>query len=141
VWWKTAAQMMQIVREKEVVMTMGFTGRAYTAIKDGAPFDISWEGALHDQGYLAVLKDAPNRAKAIEFLDYMIGNVDGQVSFMNKINYATFTQAALDKVPAADLKFYATVPENAAKVAHPDWEWVAKNQAMLNERFNKWITR
>jgi mannopine transport system substrate-binding protein len=141
VWWKTAAQMMQIVREKEVVMTMGFTGRAYTAIKDGAPFDISWEGALHDQGYLAVLKDAPNRAKAIEFLDYMIGNVDGQVSFMNKINYATFTQAALDKVPAADLKFYATVPENAAQVAHPDWEWVAKNQAMLNERFNKWITR
>jgi hypothetical protein len=26
-------------------------------------------------------------------------------------------------------------------VAHPDWEWVARNQAMLNERFNKWITR
>ncbi|MDO8771151.1 MAG: extracellular solute-binding protein [Burkholderiaceae bacterium] len=141
VWWKTAAQMMQIVREKEVVMTMGFTGRAFTAIQDGAPFDISWEGALHDQGYLAVLKDAPNRKKAIEFLDFMIGDVDGQVKFMNKIHYSTFTQASLDKVPAADLKFYATVPENAAKVVRPDWEWIAKNQSMLNDRFNKWITR
>jgi mannopine transport system substrate-binding protein len=141
VWWKTAAQMMQIVRDQEVVMTMGFSGRAYTAIKDGAPFDISWDGALHDQGYLAVLKGAPNKEKAIAFLNFMMGDIDGQVQFMNKIHYATFTQAALDKVPPGDLKFYATLPENARMVAHPDWEWIAKNQAMLNDRFNKWITQ
>ena len=54
VWWKTAAQMMQIMRDQEVVMTMGFSGRAYSAISDGAPFDVSWDGALQDQGYLAV---------------------------------------------------------------------------------------
>lgn len=141
VWWKTAAQMMQIVRDKEIVMTMGFSGRAYSAISDGAPFDISWEGALHDQGYLAALKGGPNKAKAIEFLNFMIGQVDGQVDFMNKIHYSTFNQAALDKVPKGDLKFYATLPENAAHVARPDWEWIAKNQAMLNDRFNRWITK
>lgn len=141
VWWKTAAQMMQIVRDQEVVMTMGFSGRAYSAISDGAPFDISWDGALQDQGYLAVLKTAPNKQKAIDFLNFMIGEVDGQVKFMNAIHYATFTQAALDKVPQADLRFYATVPANAAKVVHPDWAWIARNQAMLNDRFNQWITR
>ena len=141
VWWKTAAQMMQIVRDKEVVMTMGFSGRAYTAIADGAPFDISWDGALQDQGYLAVLKTAPNKKKAIEFLNFMIGDVDGQVEFMNKIHYATFTQAALNKVPPGDLRFYATFPENAAKIAPTDWAWIARNQAMLNDRFNKWITQ
>ncbi len=141
VWWKTAAQMMQIMRDQEVVMTMGFSGRAYSAISDGAPFDISWDGALQDQGYLAVLKNAPNKQKAIDFLNFMIGEVDGQVKFMSAIHYATFTQAALDKVPPGDLKFYATVPANAAKVVHPDWAWIAKNQAMLNDRFNQWITK
>ena len=35
VWWKTAAQMMQIVRDREVVMTMGFSGRAYSVIREG----------------------------------------------------------------------------------------------------------
>lgn len=141
VWWKTASQMMQIMRDKEVVMTMGFSGRAYTAISDGAPFDISWEGALHDQGYLAVLKDAPNPEKALEFLDFMYEAIDGQVYFMNKIHYATFTQEALDRVPPADLKFYATLPANAEKIARPDWEWIARNQDMLNARFNAWITK
>ena len=142
VWWKTAAQMMQIVRDQEVVMTMGFSGRAYTAIRvDGAPFDISWDGALEDKGYLAVLKDAPNKDKAVEFLHFMVGHIPGQVHFMNKIHYAAFRQEALDQLPPEDLKFYATVPENAAKVARPDWEWIAANQAMLNGRFNAWITR
>lgn len=141
VWWKTAAQMMQIVRDQEIVMTMGFSGRAYSAISDGAPFDISWDGALQDQGYLAVLKNAPNKQKAIDFLNFMVGNVEGQVKFMNAIHYATFTQAALDKVSPGDLKFYATLPANAAKVVHPDWAWIATHQAMLNDRFNQWITK
>ncbi|MER2537562.1 MAG: extracellular solute-binding protein [Rhizobiaceae bacterium] len=142
VWWKTAAQMMQIVRDQEIVMTMGFSGRAYSVIRgDGAPFDVSWDGALQDQGFLAVLKDAPNRDKAIEFLRFMIGYVPGQVHFMNKIHYAAFTQEALDQVPPEDLKFYATVPEHAAQVARPDWEWIAANQDMLNNRFNQWLTK
>ena len=142
VWWKTAAQMMQIVRDQEVDMTMGFSGRAYTAIRtDGAPFDISWDGALQDEGFLAVLKDGPNAEKAREFLRFMVGYVPGQVYFMNKIHYAAFTQEALDQLPPEDLKFYATVPENAEKIAHPDWEWIAKNQNMLNDRFNAWLTQ
>ena len=140
VWWKTAAQMMQIIRDQEVAMTMGFSGRAYSVISDGAPFDISWNGALQDQGYLAVLKNAPNKQKAIDFLNFMVGEIDGQVKFMNLIHYATFMQAALDKVPPGDLKFYATAPANAAKIVHPDWAWIAKNQTMLNNRFNQWIT-
>ncbi len=142
VWWKTAAQMMQIVRDKEIVMTMGFSGRAHSAIRGaGAPFDIAWEGALQDQGYLAVLKGAPNRDKAIQFLDFMIGNVDGQVEFMKRIHYSTFTQASLERVPPEDLRFYATLPANAAQVNRADWAWIAQNQTMLNDRFNRWITR
>ena len=119
-----------------------FIRRAYMAIRaDGANYDISWEGAMQDQGMLAVLKDAPNKDKAIEFLRFMISYVLGQVHFMNKIHYAAFTQEALDQVPAEDLKFYATVPENAAKIARPDWKWIADNQDTLNNRFNQWLTK
>ena len=61
--------------------------------------------------------------------------------FLNKIHYATFSPEALKQVLPDDLKFYATVPENAAKVIHPDWTWLAVNQDMLDDRFNRWISK
>ncbi len=37
VWWKTGDQVQQIMRNKEVVMTMSYSGRALAVVKEGAP--------------------------------------------------------------------------------------------------------
>ncbi|APO65528.1 hypothetical protein BFS10_15240 [Brucella suis] len=66
VWWKTGNQVAQIMRDQEVAMTLSYSGRALTAMNEGAPFQLSWNDAIMDTGYFAILKDAPNPEGALE---------------------------------------------------------------------------
>lgn len=50
VWWKTGNQVAQIMRDQEVAMTMSYSGRALTAMNEGAPFQLSWNDAIMDTG-------------------------------------------------------------------------------------------
>ncbi|AVO38210.1 extracellular solute-binding protein [Pukyongiella litopenaei] len=140
VWWKTGSQVQQIMRDKEVVMTMAYSGRALTVVKEGDSFRMAWDGALRDTGYFAVMKDAPRPEAALAFIDFFYGAADGHPAFISAVNYATSSTAGLAKLPEDEQKLYATYPANYAKLVKPDFKWIGENRDVLRERWMAWIT-
>ncbi|WP_226581487.1 extracellular solute-binding protein [Acuticoccus sediminis] len=141
VWWKTGNQVQQIMRDKEVAMTMAYSGRALATIKEGAPWGMVWNGAPRDTGYFAVLKNAPDTDAAFKFIDFFYGNAKGHPEFMRAVNYATSSTAGLAQLPEDEQKLFATYPANYELLVKPDFEWIGKNRDMLRERWNAWITQ
>lgn len=141
VWWKTGDQVQQIMRNKEVVMTMSYSGRALAVVKEGAPVAMSWEGAIRDTGYMAILKGAPDKNAAMAYLDFFYANAEAQVPFMKDVNYATGSKTVYDQISADEAKLYATSPENYEKLIKPDFKWIGDNRDDLRQRWTAWLTR
>lgn len=141
VWWKTGNQVQQIMRDKEVVMTMSYSGRALATIKEGSPWAMAWSDALKDTGYMSVMKDAPNVAGALAYIDFFYGNAEAHPIFMRAVNYATSSAAGLEKMPPEERLLYATAPENYSKLVQPDFKWIGENRAMLRDRWTAWLTQ
>ncbi|GAB5467481.1 MAG: extracellular solute-binding protein [Rhodospirillales bacterium] len=140
VWWKTGSQVQQIMRDREVAMTMAYSGRALGVVKEGSPFKMSWDNALKDTGYFSVLKDAPNGEEAIRFIDFFYGNAPAHPVFMRAVNYATSSTVGLDLLPEDERALYATYPANYEKLVTPDFAWIGENRDMLRDRWIAWIT-
>lgn len=141
VWWKTGNQVQQIMRDNEVVMTMTYSGRALATIKDGAPWAMSWDKALKDTGYMAIMKDAPHLNAALAFIDFFYGNAEAHPIFMRAVNYATSSKTGLQMMPPEEQVLYATAEQNYPLLVKPDFAWIGENRDMLRERWTEWLTK
>lgn len=141
VWWKTGDQVQQIMRNKEVVMTMSYSGRALAVIKEGVHAGLSWDGAIRDTGYMSILKGAPDKKAALAYLDAFYGNVNAQVPFMRDVNYATGSKTVYDQLSPEEGKLFATSPENYPNLIKPDFKWIGEHRDELRQRWTAWLTR
>lgn len=141
VWWKTGNQVQQIMRDKEVVMTMSYSGRSLGVIKEGVPFAMAWDGALRDTGYFAVLKGSPNPEGALAFIDFFYGNAQGHPAFISTVGYATSSKSGLALLPEEEQKLYATYPANYELLVDPDFKWIGENRDALRERWTAWLSQ
>lgn len=141
VWWKTGNQMQQIMRNKEVVMLIGYSGRALASIREGLPWEMVWDNVIRDAGLMSIMKDAPHLDAALKYIDFFYANSDGHPEFMRMVNYATSSKGGLEKLPPEEQVLYPTAPENFARMVQPDFEWIGKNRAALRERWTAWISQ
>lgn len=141
VWWKTGNQVQQIMRDKEVVMAMSYSGRSLATIKEGVPLAMAWDGAMRDTGYMSILKDSPNPEGALKYIDFFYGNSDGHPVFMQKVGYATASSAGLAKLPEDEQKLFATYPSNYDVLVAPDFKWIGENRTTLRERWTAWLAQ
>lgn len=141
VWWKSGSQVQQIMRDKEVAMTMSYSGRALKVVKEGTSWKMSWDHALKDTGYFSILKDAPNAEEAVKFIDYFYGNAEGHPEFITEVGYATSSTIGLAQLPEAEQELYATYPPNYEKLVIPDFQWIGDNRDMLREKWTAWLTQ
>ena len=141
VWWKTGDQVQQIMRSREVVMAMSYSGRALAVVKEGVPVAMSWDQAIRDTGYMAVLKGAPDLNAAMAYLDFFYASSEAHVPFMRAVNYATASNSAIDLLKPEERNLYATSPENYEKLVKPDFAWIGEHRNELRERWMAWLTR
>lgn len=141
VWWKTGDQVQQIMRSREVVLAMSYSGRALAVVKEGAPVAMSWDQAIRDTGYMAVLKGAPDLNAAMAYLDFFYASPDAHVPFMRAVNYATASKSAIELLKLEERNLYATSPENYEKLVKPDFAWIGEHRNELRERWMAWLTR
>jgi len=139
VWWKTGNQVQQILRDKEVVMAMSYSGRALKVIQDGAPFAMAWDGAIRDTGYFAILAKAPNTGGALDFINFFYGDAKGHPGFIKAVGYATSSTIGLSQLPEDQQKLYATYPANYELLVDPDFEWIGEHRDELRERWTNWL--
>jgi spermidine/putrescine-binding protein len=138
-WWKSGDQIMQLMRSGEVVATMSYSSRSVPLAKTGE-FDFTWNQAIRDVGNWAVLRNGPNTANAIRFLDFFVRNPEEHVVFGSKVSFDSNNRHAAALVPEAERRFRSSMPDNWARMVIADNDWIAANRERMRERWLSWLT-
>lgn len=142
VWWKSGDQSQQIMRDKEVVLSQMWSGRALSLKSSGFPIDVEWNQAIKDLGYWVVLKDAPHPKTAIAFLNFFMERPEAHVAFSRQIFYGTASRRALEFVPVNDRTTRALFePKLETMVDVAADPWIAANRDRILERWNAWLAQ
>lgn len=143
-WWTSGGEPPQLLINRELVMTSCYDGRAISAIRQGAPIAIAWDGAYVNFGYITVLKGGPNTE-----------NGQRLVAFLNRAAIAAGNTVGtgypgpnihqLDHLPADLVPLLSIGPENASKVVYENSDWLAAklpdgktNLDQISQRTLKW---
>lgn len=146
VWWEAGAQPAQLLADGEVVMTTAYNGRIFNAMAmDAKPFRILWDGQIQELDVLSVVKGAPNRDAAMDFIRFATstGPLAAQASW---IAYAPARNSSLPLVGNHAergfpmLPHMPTAPENSTgRAIQIDNRWWADHQDDINERWSAWL--
>ncbi len=139
-WWKSGDNSMQILRGGEAVMAMVYSSRAVPLTKSEG-FNFTWNQAIRDVGNWAILKNAPNAANALAFLNFFTTTPAEHVPFSAKVSFDSNNAAAANLIPAEERRFRPSWPDNWSKLVVADYEWVATHRAAMRERWISWLTR
>jgi putative spermidine/putrescine transport system substrate-binding protein len=138
VWWTSGAQHAQLLVDKEVVLSTGWNGRFYRAIKEGAPIDVSWSQGIIKQAYFGIPKGAKDQFWGQQFLAAML-DPKAQATFANTFVSPGLNPESLRYADPAVRAFLPTDAENLAKQFWQDDKWWDANVEAVKERWQRWI--
>ncbi|HAA39763.1 MAG TPA: ABC transporter substrate-binding protein, partial [Pseudomonas sp.] len=126
VWWSSGGQSAQLLSDGEVDMLMIWNGRASAVRKDKPEVEFTYNDGLLQNTQLCVLKNAPNYATALQFINEAM-SPDLQANLPLYIDYGPGNPAAFGtgKISAERAKELPSSPDNAAKQALLSEEWWA----------------
>lgn len=138
-WWTGGAQAVQMLLDGEVYYTSVFNGRITKASKEGEPIRAVWNGGAVKPSYIAIPKGAKNRARADEYLTYMLTSPERAAAFATHAPYPFFTKGLYDHLDEEAGQHLPTYPANLAlQYVSNDLFW-GNNYDTLNERWQDWI--
>ena len=95
VWWTSGAQSAQLLNDGEVDMVMAWNGRVSALTKEGAKVAFTYNQGILQSTSLCILKDAPNLATAVKFLNEAVDPVH-QANLPLHIDYGPANPKAFD---------------------------------------------
>jgi putative spermidine/putrescine transport system substrate-binding protein len=124
VWWSSGGQSAQLLNDGEVDMLMIWNGRASAVRKDNKDIDFTYNDGLLQNTQLCILKNAPNYATAVKFVNEAV-SPDLQANLPLYIDYGPGNPAAFDtgKLTAERARELPSSPDNAAKQALLSEQW------------------
>lgn len=141
VWWRSPADVMQLMRDGEVDMAIFPNGRAMTLAMDGIDVGFQWnQGFLDMTGWL-LPKNAPNPEAAMKLINSALDPVN-QAKFAVMSGYGPANPKAFDTgiISPEQMMWMPTAPDNLAKQILVDPTWYASKEATAAyERFAKFI--
>lgn len=142
VWWKSGAQVAQLLRDGEVDMSTGWNGRFQAAQKDGGPAEFTWNQGILGVDCFAVPKGAPHFDKAMEVLAYMALPAP-QAEMAARTNYGPGNSKAFDTdiISEEAIKMLPNYPDNAKTQITLDPDWWAANNNRAQKLFDEMLTR
>lgn len=139
-WWRSGDHSQQILRGGDAVISMVYSSRSVPLAKQG-DFDFTWNQAIRDVGNWAVLRNSPNQANAMAWMDFFVQNPAEHVVFGGKVSFDSNNNAAAALVAPEERRFRPSWPENWSRLVVADNDWVAANRDRLRERWTGWLTR
>jgi putative spermidine/putrescine transport system substrate-binding protein len=138
VWWTQGSQAEQLLRDGEVYMNVLWSSRPNELRKQGTPVSVVWDGALVVENYYGVVKGAPNKALAWEFIKFIadakqLAEWSRQTLYGpgNPDSYKLLTPDVLEALPGSDA--------HSKLIVKADAEWEGKNASKITERFTAWL--
>lgn len=140
VWWDSAPQSTQLLQTGEVDACPMPNARAQTAIDNGVPAAISWEGGFYSVEGWAIPKGSPKVDIARQFIKFC-ARPDRQAAYTKHLTNGPTNPGAyafIDPVRARTLPSY---PENLAKTVPVNDTFWGKHKEMADVRFNEWLLK
>lgn len=137
-WWETGAQPIQMLTDREVVMTTVWNGRMEALKEQGVPAAICWNQGLLRRDAWGVLKGAKNKANAMKFVAYSMMPIP-QARFAMSIAYGVTNEGANKYIPPERLAILPSSPEIKKQLVLVNDDWWFENGAAAQAKFNKWL--
>lgn len=139
-FWKTGSESQQMMEAKQADMVVAWTGRAYNAVKNGAPYGPVWNQALATYDVFMVPKGSKNKAQAMKFIAYAT-SAGPQARLTENIPYAPInSDAKPDITDSVAKQFLSTEQGDAGQGVPLDQKWYAENQKTASDKWTKWTT-
>lgn len=136
-WYATTAQSTEQLNSGSVAMSLVYSGRAYTAVKDGAPYAPVWSTGMRATDQLVIPKGATNKGAAEKFLNYM-ATADPQVALSEVVPYApTVTGVEVD-ADEVNQQFSPADPDNIGSTTVINQVWWGANVDAVDEAWTAW---
>jgi len=150
VFWTLGSEPLDLVKSGQVAMSLAYNGRIGAAVLSrDEKFVTIWDGQVLGEEWLVMLKGAPNRKQALDFLIHAAAP-EQQAAQARYINYGPMRASAFDIMQAGEPWFHngknvmqhlpnrpQVMPRTI--VANPDW-W-ADHGDPVNERFAAWMAQ
>jgi putative spermidine/putrescine transport system substrate-binding protein len=135
VFWGSGAESEDLITTGEVAMAMMYNSRAWDAKAVlEAPVEIAWPQQILAAAYLTVPKGTPNKDAAMRLIDYITSaEENGKLS-------TYFTVAPTNTLSDPDPALAPELPTSHLDEGYAvfDDQWIAENQAMVEEVYQDW---
>lgn len=135
----SGAQQQQMMESGEADMVMAWTGRAMTAVKNGANYKAVWSDWIVNKDYLSIPVGVKNPAAANALLNAYIGK-HAQEIFAEKTSYSPVNTEAKPKLDGATAEFVTNTPERLKQGYEQNIQYWVKNYAILNKKWAEYIS-
>lgn len=135
IWWSSGAQPVQALSSGEVVMALGWNGRFQAGIDSGLPIAMSWDQSVAQVGYFMIVKDAPNKAEAVKFLNYII-RPEVQARFSQYVAYGPVTPKSIPLIDKARQARLPSTPDRLSNALFMNINWWADHSLAAGEAYN-----
>ena len=148
VFWSSGAKPLELVKSGEVSMAIAYNGRIGAAVlSEGEKFVTVWDGQVLEEEWLVLMKGAPNREAAIDFLIHA-STTESQAEQAKYINYGPMRASAFEIMKAGEPWFHngkeimphmPNRPDLMPRTIVATPEWWADYGDSISERYTAWM--
>ncbi|MCU1671173.1 MAG: Spermidine/putrescine-binding periplasmic protein [Blastococcus sp.] len=138
VFWSTGAQSQQLIESGQVDMALVWSGRAYSAVKNGAPFAPLWDQWMPEADMLAVPVGAKNPKASFALINYYLG-AKQQEKLTELTSYSPINVDAKPQLDELAQSFMTTTPEHTKQAFKEDLGWWAENHDAMVSEYTNWL--
>lgn len=134
VFWKTGAESQQLAESGEIDMLLMWTGRAMTAVKNGAKYTPVWQDWLVVKDQLAIPVGVKDPAAAHALINAYLGK-SAQEALTQKTSYSPVNNESKPQVDAQVQAFLTNTPERVKQGYGFNTAFWTENFEALNEKW------
>lgn len=139
VWWEAGAQAPQLLVDEEVALGTAYNGRVYNAYKnENQPLSIMWDTQIWDIGHFGVVKGAPNKEAAMDYIFNSYATAESQGRITYHIAYGPMRKSAAE-FNDPEIKGHLPTDHMGNEPLQFDFMFWADHRDELQERFSAWL--
>ena len=138
VWFDSWSQAPQLLNDGGAAFVQSANGRIYAAMADdGKPFSIVWDGQVYDIDVWSIMKGAPNKDLAWDFIKYATSSKP--LAGMIDVAYGP-TRKSSDAYVNADITENLPSAHTDVGIKADSFFWADYGES-LGEAFNEWLLK
>lgn len=144
IWWQDGAVPPQLLMDQQVVIASGYNGRFYDAtLNEYAPIQTMWDGQLLEYSTWGIPRNGSNTELVRRFIRFATATAQlaRQAQFIayGPARESSMSVISLDQNGRDIRPYLPTYPSNLTRSIAKDYEWYARMQQRLEQRFSAWL--